>query len=94
MKVIDQNTLIPVGFTLILSGLIAWGTRLYYLNEVAHKQIHELRAVQEENHRSYVRKINDIQDMLIGINRSLGQIEGMIERENPPPRRPRRGMEE
>jgi hypothetical protein len=80
MPKIDQKTLVPLSFVLFLAAFIGWGTRLYFLNETAHQKIVDLKAVQEENHRIYMRKINDIQIMLININRSIGQIEGIIDR--------------
>ena len=75
---IDERTLIPVSFVVILAAAIFWISTVANSARNSQEQINELKRQLDEHSKEMNIKLDYVDGVLIEMNRSLGRIEGKL----------------
>jgi len=75
---IDEKTLMPVSFVIVLAGGIFWAAMLSYSARNSEGRIDQINKEIQEQSREVNIKMDYIHGVMLEMNRSLGRIEGKI----------------
>jgi hypothetical protein len=75
---IDENTLMPISFILVLVGAVFWVAMLSHSAQNSETRIDEINKQIQDQSREVNIKMDYIHGVMLEMNRSLGRIEGKI----------------
>lgn len=78
MKVIDEKTVVPISFIIILASGIFWLTSLYSEVKANQAEIKQLRSIKQTQSKMFQEQIVLLNQQLTSINTRLSKIEGRL----------------
>lgn len=79
LEKIDEGTLLPISFILVIGGLFYWGASVQSANLHNEAKIERLTSSIEVYHAENLRRHDQAQKTLMEIQRSMGIVEGKME---------------
>lgn len=79
MNWIDEHTLLPISFVIVVSGAVFWFANLSHSAQNSEKKIEQLQKKITDQNKEVNIKMDYIHSIMIDTNRALGRIEGKLE---------------